>query len=147
MAVFSSIIIYMQSIAALKNKHQIENGFLILRNVNTQLFAIIALMKYIIFCSPDGSSSIYPTIINGAIVFGVSDCLPDYLVILQQHRSTDLICKEKSTKGSQLYKIYEMKEHVRTIFFFMNVTNQGMCLKRTDTEIQGEGELYTIYMQ
>lgn len=38
MAVFSSIIIYMQSIAALKNKHQFENGFLILRNVNTQLF-------------------------------------------------------------------------------------------------------------
>lgn len=66
-------------------------------------------MKYIIFCSPDGSSSIYPTIINGAIVFGVSDCLPDYLVILQKHRSTDLICKEKSTKGGQLYKIYEMK--------------------------------------
>lgn len=83
MAVFSSIIIYMQSIAALKTKHQFENGFPFLRNVNTQLFTIIALMKYIIFCSPDGSSSIYPTIINGAIVFGVSDCLPDYLVILQ----------------------------------------------------------------
>lgn len=83
MAVFSSIIIYMQSIAALKNKHQFENGFPLLRNVNTQLFTIIALMKYIIFCSLDGSSNIYPTIINGAIVFGVSVCLPDYVVILQ----------------------------------------------------------------
>lgn len=99
----------MQSIAALKNKHQFANGFPILRNVNTQLFTIIALMKSIIFCSPDWSSSIYPTIINGAIVLGVGVCLPDYLVILQKHRSTDLICKEKSTKGSQLYEIYEMK--------------------------------------
>lgn len=38
-------------------------------------------MKYIIFCLFDGLSSIYLIIINGVIVFGVSDCFLDYFVI------------------------------------------------------------------